>query len=97
MARDIRAIEITKTMDLLKLAEEVRTRKEPYLLRRDSEDIAVLMPVKPAKKARRKTPTAEDIAAFEEAAGGWSDVDTDRFLADNAHSRRISTLRSITP
>ena len=34
-------------------------------------------------------PTAEDIVAFEAAAGGWKDVDVDRFLRDNAESRHL--------
>lgn len=92
MANEYASIDISNTPDLLKLAEEVRKTKRPRVLRRAKEDIAVLMPLhKAARTAAKRTPTDEDIAAFEAAAGGWKDVDIDRFLADNGRSRQASS------
>ncbi|HEV2125879.1 MAG TPA: hypothetical protein VGW38_24240 [Chloroflexota bacterium] len=51
----------------------------------------VPVPPAPATRARTRTFTEEDDRAFLASAGGWEDVDTDRFLADNAASRRAST------
>lgn len=92
MASEYISIDISNVPDLLKLAEDVRQTRRPRVLRRADEDIAVLMPVQTApKKASKHGPTAEDIAAFEAAAGGWAEVDVDRFLADNARSRQLSS------
>lgn len=56
MTHELRPIDISANPELLRLAEEVRTSREPRVLRRDSEDIAVLMPVTapPPKLARRR-------------------------------------------
>lgn len=92
MAREIKRIDISNTPELLRLAEQVRTSREPRVLRRDSEDIAVLMPVSPARRRRvARTPTKADEEAFLSSAGGWKDnVDVDKFLADNYESRSHS-------
>jgi hypothetical protein len=46
----------------------------------------------PTTKRRRseRSPTLADYEAFRSAAGGWSDVDVDTFLAENEASRRMS-------
>ena len=68
----------------------MHTTHEPRILRRDDEDLAVLMPVTPKRK--RKGKTAKDLELFHSAAGRWKDVDTDKLLADiyadPAHSNR---------
>ncbi len=50
-------IDISNDPELLKLAEEVHTTHEPRILRRDDEDLAVLMPVGPKRKRRRRAKT----------------------------------------
>jgi hypothetical protein len=92
MARELKAIDISNSPDLLKLAEEVQASETPYLLRRDGEDIAMLVPA-PAASKRRGTPgkSEADMAAFWSSFGGWKDVDTDRLINDIYESRRIST------
>jgi hypothetical protein len=91
MARELRSMDISDAPELLRLAEEVREAGEPRLLRRNGEDLVIVSPVvRKTMRRTRRTRTEEDLAAFRAAAGSWSDVDTDKFLADNAHSRRIS-------
>jgi hypothetical protein len=85
----MRYLEVANEPELLRLVEEVQSSSEPCMLRRNGEDVAMLLPVKRRRiKAAR---TDADYAAFRAAAGGWKDVDVDRFLADNQESRRIST------
>lgn len=63
MAKALRTIDITNSPELLRLAEDVRTSNEPRLLRRDSEDVAIVHPVKRARRAptlRGKPLTAAD-------------------------------------
>jgi hypothetical protein len=80
MSEAYKPIDISNDPELLKLAEEVHTTHEPHILRRDDEDLAVLMPAGP--KRRRKGKSAKDLELFCSAAGGWKDVDTDKLLAD---------------
>lgn len=47
MAREPTPIDIGALPELLRIAEEVRATKQPRLLRRDSEDVALLTPVEP--------------------------------------------------
>jgi hypothetical protein len=75
MARELRSIDISNTPDVLKLAEEVKRRNEPYLLQRDSEDIAVLMPAPKRKKlGTRVKPVTEDDPLFRSVGSGHSGI-----------------------
>ncbi len=77
---------------LAELADEVSKTKRPQTVGINRDVVAVLKPA--ARRAVRRAgrePTVEDIAAFEAAAGGWEDVDTDQFLKDIYENRRIST------
>lgn len=81
-------IDISHDPELLKLAEEVHTMHEPRILRRNDEDLAVLMPVGPKRKRRRRAKTKADYEAFRGAASSWKDVDTNKLIADIYESRR---------
>jgi hypothetical protein len=87
-------VDISNSPDVLHLAEEVRRTKTPHLLRRDSEDIALLVPVSSASTRHTRkvrAHTKEDDEAFLRSAGGWKgNVDVDRFLADIEESRRLT-------
>lgn len=95
MSKELHAIDISHTPELRRIAEEVRRTRQPRVLRHKGEDLAMLVPLPPTQtassRARTRTFTEEDDRAFLASAGGWKEVDTDRFLADNAASRRAST------
>ena len=77
---------------LAEVADEVSKTKRPQTIGISQDVVAVLRPVtRRAVRRARQEPTAEDIAAFEAAAGGLEDVDTDQFLQDSYENRRIST------
>ena len=98
MERKLKRIDIGGVPELLSIAEEVRDTGEPRLLKRDSEDLAIVMPVKPAPRMRgraRRVKTRAEYEAFRSAAGGWKDVDTDRLIADIYADRRISNRPAI--
>jgi hypothetical protein len=89
-------IDISKFPDLLRIAEEVQTTKKARILKRDREPIALLTPVETAAKPRKKREKTEaDYAAFRAAAGSWSDMDVEKFKADIAASRKLSTRPSV--
>ena len=50
--RHLKTVDISNVPELLRLVEEVRATNEPRMLRRDSEDMAILMPA-PARPKRR--------------------------------------------
>lgn len=73
-------IDISKSPDLLRLAEEVRRSNTPRVLRADNQDVAVMMPVADTKRSKRKrVKTDADYQAFLGSAGSWADVDTEEF------------------
>lgn len=93
MNRAIKQIDISDFPDLMRLAEEVRTSKEPRMLTRDHEMLAVLMPVeKPTRKRRVPRPkTRADYAAFRTAAGGWKGLVDEETMEQIIESRSVST------
>lgn len=65
MAREIKHIDIGNNPELLRIVEEVRASKEPRVLRHDSDELAILSPVVPRKRAPSKAaPVTEDDALF---------------------------------
>jgi len=59
MAKELRPVDISNMPELLRLVEEVENTKQPVVLRRDSEDVAVVNPVRPPR-ARRGGPVSKD-------------------------------------
>lgn len=90
MAEHIDPIDIGDTPELLWLAEEVHRSHQPRVLRRDGEDLAMVVPLPRTGTSRRKKPTPADIEAFRSAAGSWSDIDTDKLIEDIYTMRRRS-------
>ena len=91
--KELKVIDISNTPELLRLVEELIKGDEPRVLRRDSEDLAVLTPVKnlPKRRAKRAR-TKADHEAFLSSAGSWKGiVDTDNLVADIYESRRRSS------
>jgi hypothetical protein len=97
MAREYKTIDIGDEPALMRLVEEIRTSREPVILRRGEEELAILQPTgeEPSsdEDVRNWRPTAEQIAAFRSIAGAWKDVDTDRLIEDIYEGRRIGADR----
>lgn len=87
MAEHAKSIDISDVPDIVCLAEEVRHAGEPCVLRRDGEELAMVVPLPRARASRLKKPTAEDYEAFRRAAGSWADIDTDRLIEDIYRAR----------
>lgn len=93
MAKDMRSIDISSVPDLVRIAEGVRTSGRPRILRRNGEDMAMVIPiVHSRKRGTRHTRTQADYDAFLSSAGGWKGlVDGDKLLTDIYESRELST------
>ena len=56
MAKEPNRIDISSIPELQELVHEVRQTNEPRILREESEDVAMLMPLKPrAKRSKART------------------------------------------
>lgn len=93
MAKDMRSIDISSVPDLVRIAEEVRTSGRPRILRRNGEDMAMVIPIGHGRKHRTRRARAQaDYDTFLATAGGWKGlVDGDKLLADINESRELST------
>jgi len=61
MAKEPNRIDISSIPELQKLVHEVRQTNEPRILREESEDVAMLTPLKPrAKRSGRSKPVRAD-------------------------------------
>ena len=79
--RELKPVEIGAMPDLVRLAEEVQSEGARRILRRNGEDVAVLLPAKRAARRRRATSPSDplwDIVGIAHS-GGPSDV------AENKH------------
>lgn len=95
MTKEIKTVNIADFPELLRLVEEVRESNEARVLRRDGEDLAILLPA--ARKRRRpgRAKSPADLEAFRSAAGSWRDVDTDKLVEDSYESRRRSSRPAV--
>jgi hypothetical protein len=93
MVRDLKQVDISNIPDLLRIVEEMVASNEPRVLRRQNEDVAILMPAR--KRRTRHVGTQADYEAFRSAAGGWKDVDTDKLIADIYADRALSDRPAI--
>ena len=95
MARELLPVDISSNPELLRIAEEVNATGEGRLLRSRDGDLAALVPLTRASKRRtRRAKNDADSEAFRAAAGSWSDVDTDKLVAD-IYDSRLSSRRLV--
>jgi len=65
MAKELKRIDISSVPELLNLVQEVRSTNEPRILQEESEDVAIISPVRPKKRAKTKAkPVTLDDALF---------------------------------
>ncbi|MBI4319079.1 MAG: hypothetical protein HY675_11370 [Chloroflexi bacterium] len=89
--RHLKSIDIENVPELLRIVEELRKSEEPRVLRRASEDLAILTPV-PSGSERKPKPAKRKAAyrAFRSAFGAWKDIVDADTLKDNLASSRGS-------
>jgi hypothetical protein len=93
MQGEVKHIDISKLPELMRIVEEMLAARQPRILSRDDEDVAVLMPVTSTPERPMEQEKSEaDYEAFLSAAGSWNGlIDPDRLIADIYESRRLST------
>lgn len=86
MAHEQTSIDISGIPELLAIVEDVEATRRPRVLRRDSKDVAVVVPV--PVKAKHGRNRAMDPEAVLSTAGSWKElVDADALKAQLAGER----------
>jgi hypothetical protein len=92
-----KVIDVDQSADLTRLVDVVRTAEGVTVLRSHGEDVAVIRPLKRARRRRQSSRDAEAVEAFRAAAGGWKDlVDTDQLIEDIYADRALETREPST-
>jgi hypothetical protein len=97
MVEPLTPIDIGDDPALLRIVEEVRAGNKPRVLRKDGEDLAMVVPLPRRKKLPLKKPTAADLAAFRSAVGAWGDLDTDALIENTYRAREEGTRPDSRP
>lgn len=87
MAKAMQEVDISDQPEVLRLVEEMRESHEPRLLKRDGEDLAILMPAKSKRRSPRGKPFTRDDPLWNlagQGASGLGDVSENKhkYLAD---------------
>ena len=73
-------VDVATISDIRRLAEEVRDTQAPVVLRSETEELAVLMPISGSRRRRQRQLTQAEYDAVMSAASSWTglidDVDT---------------------
>jgi hypothetical protein len=77
MRQYAKAVDVTTSPELQRIAEEVRATGTPVPLIRNDEIIAVVQPMPKRRAGSAWQPAPEDLAATVSAAGTWADVEVE--------------------
>ncbi len=84
MQREQKHIDISNVPELIRIVEEMLATRQPRILSRDDEDVAVLMPVAASapEGPTQQEKSEADYEAFLSAAGSWNGlIDPDELIA----------------
>ncbi len=89
MQKETDSVDITNIPDLLRLAEEVRATKQPRLLKRGDEEVAILTPVTRSSTAANR----RLLESFDRMAGSLATVDIPGWESSEAAERWVEEQR----
>lgn len=96
MVAERRTMDVDDKPDLIRLVEQVQDADQRHVLRRNGQDVAVVIPLRRGSRHRRgKVMSAADRDAFIAAAGSWSDIDVDQLLDDIYADRDLNVGRDL--
>jgi|SRR5579875_2027044 len=88
--RELEHIDVAGDPELSRLADDVHRTRQPRILSASGRDLAIVLPIEDDARQDGRKNSAEDVAAFREAAGSWATIDTDQLIEDIYESRRRS-------
>lgn len=94
MARKFQALEIARSPELLRLAEDVQRTGHARLLRREGQDLAIVLPVSPRPTARIAAGTSilyPDLESLRGAAGSLEKPRAWKEMVEIAREDRFAT------
>jgi hypothetical protein len=94
--REEDSFDLSTSPEVLRLAEEVHASGKPRTLRSNGEVLAVLLPFsgRGPRSLKKRELSAQDVDDFRAAAGSWSDIDVDQFMADVYTARDVPEERN---
>ena len=92
MAAERKVIDVDESLDFIRLVDQVSESEEATLLRRNGRAVAVITPLKPRSRGRRRRMDPDEaVRILQETAGGWKGlVDTDKLIEDIYADRELS-------
>jgi hypothetical protein len=94
MVRNLKPIDVSQLPDVLRIAEEVRRTRQPRLLRRDSEDVALVVPIEQFDREDVESSIWTDAGGLA-TRNPWTDYDAAR--AKRALRASAGTLARVDP
>lgn len=94
MAKELVPLDVSRAPELLQLSEEVRKSGRSRVLRRDQEDLAIVVPITGKPRAKRST-AQSDYEAFLSSAGSWKGLVDRRALRRTIREGRSSDRPSV--
>ena len=96
MSSNLTPVDISNIPELLNLVKEVEETKKPRELKRNDKVVAVLSPV---VKTEKEAPTPSKAAWQKSlaAVGSWSDLDSDKIIADIYRWRKEGSRPATRP
>jgi hypothetical protein len=91
MVAERRVVDIDESPDLIRLVDDLDASLTATVLRRNGEEIALVTPLTPSVRRRRRSTDPEKLREVLRAtAGGWRDlVDTDKLIEDIYADREL--------
>ncbi len=80
---ELKPIDVGNTPELLRIAQEVKTTRQPYVLKVEDEELAVIRPLQPMPRPRKSGLVSKDDSLWNIVAIGKSDGPTD--ISQNKH------------
>ena len=90
-------IDISKSPDLIRLAEEVAATRTPRKLIRGRKTVAILMPVAKSANISTDYDPKRVVETLNKVAGSWADIDTDALIKHIYKARRRGSRSAFKP
>jgi type IV secretory pathway VirJ component len=86
-------VDATDVPDLRRIAEEIRDRQEPVMLRLDGQDVAIITPVPLGEPHADGVLTRDQLEILMSAAGGWRDIVDTELLKEELRRAQGQDMR----
>jgi hypothetical protein len=90
----VATLDVSDRPDLRRIAEEIREKREPVVLRLDGQDVAIITPVPLSDSGNVGVLTKQQFETLMSVGGGWKDIVDVETLKEELRHSRGQTIRS---